>query len=45
MTSLMIAMTTASSEVVSMLLEYGANVENVDVMGHDAFMFASIFKD
>ena len=39
----MIAMMTASPEVVSMLLESGANVENVDVMGNDAFMFASIF--
>ena len=33
----------ASPEVVSMLLEYGANVESVDVMGNDACMFASIF--
>ena len=25
-----------------MLLEYGANVESLDVMGNDAFMFATI---
>ena len=42
-TTLMAAMMTASPEVVSMLLESGANVESVDVMGNDAFMFASIF--
>ncbi len=43
MTTLMIAMMTASSEVVSMLLESGANVDSVDVMGNDGFMFASMF--
>ena len=42
-TTLMAAMMTASPEVVSMLLESGANVQSVDVMGNDAFMFASIF--
>ena len=40
----MAAMMTASTEVVSMLLESGANVESVDVMGNDAFMFASFWK-
>ena len=42
-TTLMAAMMTASPEVVSMLLESGANVESVDVMGNDAFIFASVF--
>ena len=42
-TTLMAAMMLASPEVVSMLLESGANVESVDVMGNDAFMFASVF--
>ena len=42
-TALMIAMASASPEVVSMLLESGANVESVDVMGNDACMFASMF--
>ena len=37
----MAAMMTASSEIVSMLLEYGANVDSVDAMGNDSFMFAS----
>ena len=38
----MVAMGSASSEVVSeKLLESGANVESVDVMGNDAFMLAS----
>jgi len=37
----MAAMMTASPEVISILLESGANVESVDVMGNDAFMFAS----
>ena len=41
----MAAMMTASPEVVSMLLESGTNLESVDVMGNDAFMFASILKD
>ena len=40
-TTLMAAMMMASTEVVSMLLESGANVESVDVMGNDAFTFAS----
>jgi len=42
-TTLMTAMAAASSEIVLMLLECGANVDNVDVMGNDAFMFSSIF--
>ena len=42
-TSLMAAMNFASPHIVSMLLEYGANVDNVDGTGNDAFMFASIF--
>ncbi len=37
------AMMTASPEVVSMLLESGANVESVDVNGTDAVEFASMF--
>ena len=40
-TTLMAAMMTASTEVVSMLLESGANVESLDVMGNDAFCFAA----
>jgi ankyrin repeat protein len=40
-TTLMAAMMTASPEIVSMLLEYGTNFQSVDVMGNDAFMFAS----
>ena len=42
-TALMGAMMTASAEIVSMLLESGANVESVDVMGNDVFMIASVF--
>ena len=42
-TALMIAMASASPEVVSMLLESGANVESVDVVGKDACIFASMF--
>jgi len=42
-TTLMAAMMTASPEIVSMLLEYGTNVESVDVMGNDAFMYASAY--
>ena len=30
-------------EIVSMLLECGANAECVDAIGNDAFMFASLF--
>jgi len=41
MMTLMAAMATASPEIVSMLLEYGANVESVDMIGNDAFMYAS----
>ena len=40
-TTLMAAMMTASTEVVSMLLRCGANVESADVMGNDAFSFAA----
>ena len=43
MTTLLVAMMTASTEVVSILLEYGANVNCVDVMGNDSFMIASLF--
>ena len=43
MTTLMFAMMIANTEVVSMLIECGANIESVDVMGNDAFMYASIF--
>ena len=39
---MMAAMTLASTEVVSLLLECGVNVERVDVMGNDAFMLASV---
>ena len=42
-TTLMAAMMCASPEVVSMLLESGANIERLDVMGNDAFMFAAMF--
>ena len=42
-TTLMAAMMTASSEVVSILLESGAKVESVDVMGNDGFILASVF--
>ena len=43
-TTLMIAMSAASPEIVSMLLECGANIESVDMMmGNDAFMLASGF--
>eukprot|EP00938_MAST-03A_sp_MAST-3A-sp1_P003520 g3520.t1 len=42
-TTLMAAMMTASPEVVLMLLESGANVEHVDMMGNDGFMLASVF--
>ncbi len=42
-TALMIAMATASPEVITMLLEYGTKVDSVDVMGNDACIFASTF--
>ena len=42
-TTLMAAMMTASTEVVSLLLECGANIESVDVMGNDAFMYGSAY--
>ena len=41
-TTLMVAMMTSSSDVVSMLLESGANVASVDMAGNDAFMLASL---
>ena len=41
--TLIAAMITASPEVVSMLLESGANVGSVDVNGQDGFMLASAF--
>jgi hypothetical protein len=40
-TTLMAAMMVASQEVVSILLESGANVESLDAMGNDALMFAA----
>ncbi len=40
-TALIAAMVGASPGVVSMLLEYGAKVDSVDVMGNDGFMLAS----
>ncbi len=42
-TTLMAAMMTASTEIVTMLLECGANVESVDVTGTDALMYASSY--
>jgi hypothetical protein len=42
-TTLMAAMMVASSQVVSMLLESGANVENVDAMGNDAVIYAATY--
>ena len=42
-TALMGAMGFASSEMVTLLLENGANVHCVDVMGSDAFMFGCAF--
>lgn len=42
-TTLMIVMMTASSEVVSLVLSCGANIQSLDVMGNDAFIFASMF--
>ena len=43
MTTLMIAMMSASPEVISILLEQGARTDAVDVMGSDAFMYASAY--
>jgi ankyrin repeat protein len=40
-TTLMAAMMTASPEIVSILLEAGANANSLDAMGNDAFMYAS----
>jgi ankyrin repeat protein len=40
-TALMTAMMSASPEVILMLLDCGANVESMDVIGNDAVMFAS----
>jgi len=42
-TTLMISMMLATPAVVSMLLEFGANVQSVDAMGNDALMLASAF--
>ena len=42
-TTLMVAMLAGSPEIIEMLLAYGTSVNNVDVMGNDAFMFASMF--
>ena len=42
-TTLLAAMMTASTEVVSMLLESGAKVESVDVMGNNGLALASAF--
>jgi ankyrin repeat protein len=42
-TTLMAAMAFASFEVVLLLLQCGASIQSVDVMGNDAFMFASLF--
>jgi len=42
-TTLMAAMMTASPEIVSILLEAGANVNSLDAMGNDAFMYASTY--
>ena len=42
-TALMAAMSFASADVVSILLENGSNIESVDTMGHNAFMLASVF--
>jgi hypothetical protein len=42
-TTLMISMMLATPAVVTMLLEFGANVQSVDIMGNDAFMLASVF--
>ena len=45
-TALTVSMMLASPKIVSMLLiEYGANVDSVDVMGNDAFMLASVLED
>jgi ankyrin repeat protein len=41
MTTLLAAMMTASPEVVEVLLEHGANITCVDVMGNDCFIMAS----
>jgi len=42
-TALMAAMMTANADIVSMLLECGANIKSIDVAGFDAFMYASVF--
>ena len=42
-TTLMTAMMTASPQIVSLLLEYGAKPESVDSMGNDGFIIASTF--
>ena len=42
-TTIMIAMMLSSPRIVGLLLESGANFDSVDVIGHDPFMFASMF--
>ena len=42
-TTLMAAMMTASTEVVSLVLSCGANIQSVDVMGNDSFMYAATY--
>jgi hypothetical protein len=40
---MMAAMMTASTEVVSLVLSCGANIQSVDVMGNDSFMYAATY--
>jgi ankyrin repeat protein len=42
-TALTVSMMLASPKIVELLIESGANVESVDVMGNDGFMLASAF--
>ena len=42
-TTLFAAMAWGSPDIVSMLLAYGANTNSIDVMGNDAFMYASVY--
>jgi len=42
-TTLFAAMAWGSPDIVSMLLAYGANTNSIDVMGNDAFMYASFY--
>ena len=43
-TALFAAMAWASSDIVSMLLDAGANIENTDVMGNDPFLYAAFYS-